>query len=285
MMLERFTDPARRVVALAQEEARMLNHTRVGTEHILLGLLVEGDGTAAEALESLGLSLQAVRQQVEELTGRGQHPPSGYIPYAPQAKKVLDRARREALQLGHHHIGVEHILLGLTRESQSPAAQVLAQLGADLNRIHYQVIQLLAGACDGEPGTAGAVPLGDPAVAEERRLLTEVLGRFDSVDSRLSAVEQRVGTGPDVGDLDQQIAHIRRGKESAIGAEDYEAAAALRDRERQLLAEKVSRQREWATAQLDLPSLADGLFRLSEEVERLRRLLRQQGIEPRDGAA
>jgi ATP-dependent Clp protease ATP-binding subunit ClpC len=285
MMLERFTDPARRVVALAQEEARMLNHNRVGTEHILLGLLVEGDGTAAEALESLGLSLQAVRQQVEELTGRGQHAPSGYIPYAPQAKKVLDRARREALQLGHHHIGVEHILLGLTRESQSLAAQVLAELGADLTRINYQVIQLLAGAHDGEPGTADAMPLAEPAVAEERRLLAEVLSRFDSVDSRLSAVEQRVGTGPDVGDLDQQIAHIRRGKESAIGAEDYEAAAALRDRERQLLAEKVSRQREWATAQLDLPSLAEGLFGLSEEVERLRRLLRRHGIEPRDGAA
>lgn len=285
MMLERFTDQARRVVALAQEEARMLNHSRVGTEHILLGLLVEGDGVAAEVLESLGIGLAVVRQQVGEFIGQGRPAPSGYIPHTPQAKKVLDRSRREALQLGHHHIGAEHILLGLTREGEGPAAQVLVQLGADLSRVREQVLQLLAGHLgEEELSIAPAGPSPGPAGAGEGRM-SEVIGHVDSLDSRLSAVEQRVGTGPDVADLDLQIAHARRGKESAADAEDYEKAAALRDRERQLLAEKTSRQRGWAAAQLDLPSLAAELHRLTDEVERLRRLLRQQGIEPRDGAA
>ena len=286
MMLERFTDRARRVVALAQEEARMLNHNCVGTEHILLGLILEGDGVAADALELAGISPEAVRQQIEVIVGRGRQTPSGYIPYAPQAKKVLDRSRREALQLGHHYIGAEHILLGLTREGEGPAAQVLGQLGADLSRMRQQVIQLLHGSqAEADPVAALAASRPDPASEVELRLLPEVLRRVDSMDSRLSAVEQRVGTGPDVADLDQQIAHARRGKESAAGAEDYEMAAAMRERERQLLADKASRQREWATAQLDLPSLAAELHRLGDEVDRLRRLLRQQGIEPQDGAA
>jgi len=286
MTLERFTDQARRVVALAQEEARMLNHSRVGTEHILLGLVLEGEGVAAQALESAGISLAAARQQVEETTSSGRQAPSGYIPYTPQAKKVLDRSRREALQLGDHHIDTEHILLGLTREGEGPAAQVLGQLGADLNRVRRQVIQLLGAALsEQEPRTAQVAPVSALADGWEHRPLPEVIGRFDSIDSRLSAVEQRVGTGPDVGELDQQIAHARHGKECAAGAEDYERAATLRDIERQLLTEKTARQREWAAAQLDLPSLAQELGRLSDEVEQLRGLLRQQGIEPRDGAA
>jgi ATP-dependent Clp protease ATP-binding subunit ClpC len=284
-MFERFTNQARRVVALAQEEARMLKHNRIGTEHILLGLIQVDDGVAAESLESLGISLAAVRERVEEIIGHGRWAPPVNIPYAPQAKKVLDMSLREALALGHHTIGTEHILLGLIREGESPAAQVLATLGADLSRVRQQVLELLQDPQDEEPGQAPGAPRTGPADAGDRGLLSEAIARFESIDSRLSAVEQRVGTGPDVGDLDQQIAHARREKESAARAEDYETAAALRDRERMLLAEKASRQQEWATAQLDLPSLAEGLHRLSGEVERLRRLLGQQGIEPKDGAA
>src|SRR5688572_8362614 len=144
-MFERFTDRARRVVVLAQEEARLLNHSYIGTEHILLGLIHEGEGVAAKALESLGISLEAVRSQVEEMIGQGGTSPSGHIPFTPRAKKVLELSLREALQLGHNYIGTEHILLGLIREGEGVAAQVLIKLGADLSRVRQQVIQLLSG--------------------------------------------------------------------------------------------------------------------------------------------
>jgi ATP-dependent Clp protease ATP-binding subunit ClpC len=144
-LFERFTDRARRVVVLAQEEARMLNHNYIGTEHILLGLSRE-EGVAAKALETLNISVEAARQQVEEIIGRGQAPPpSGHIPFTPRAKKVLELAFREAMQLGHDYIGTEHILLGLIREGEGVGAEVLQRLGADLNRVRQSVIQLLSG--------------------------------------------------------------------------------------------------------------------------------------------
>jgi ATP-dependent Clp protease ATP-binding subunit ClpC len=148
-MLERFTDRARRVVVLAQEEARLLNHNYVGTEHLLLGLAHEGKGVAAKALESLGIRLEAVRSQVEEAIGRGQRAPTGHIPFTPRAKKVLELSLRESKQLGHDYIGTEHLLLGLIREGEGVAAQVLAKLGADLARARAQVIELLRGDAGG----------------------------------------------------------------------------------------------------------------------------------------
>jgi len=153
-MFERFTDRARPVVVLAQEEARLLNHSYIGTEHILLGLIHEGEGVAAKALESLGISLEAVRSQVEEIIGQGGSSPSGHIPFTPRAKKVLELSLREALQLGHNYIGTEHILLGLIREGEGVAAQVLVKLGADLSRVRQQVIQLLSG-YQGPSGSGG----------------------------------------------------------------------------------------------------------------------------------
>ena len=144
-VFERFTDRARRVVVLAQEEARMLNHNYIGTEHILLGLVRERDGVAAKALDSLNIRLDAVRREVEEIIGQGQAVPRGHIPFTPRAKKVLELSLREALQLGHNYIGTEHILLGLIREGEGVAAQVLQKLGADLIRVRQTVIQLLAG--------------------------------------------------------------------------------------------------------------------------------------------
>ncbi len=144
-MFERFTERARRVAVLAQEEARMLHHDHIGTEHILLGLIGEGEGVAAQALEWLGISLEAVRQHVEGITGQGQQAPSGHIPFTPRAKEVLELSLREALQLGHNYIGTEHILLGLIGEGDGVAAQVLVKLGADPGRVRQQVIQLLAG--------------------------------------------------------------------------------------------------------------------------------------------
>ena len=144
-MFERFTDRARRVLVLAQEEARLLNHGFIGTEHILLGLIHEGEGVAAKALEALDISLEAVRARVDETIGPASSTPTGSPPFTPRAKKVLELSLREALQLGHNYIGTEHILLGLLREGEGVAAQVLVSLGADLNRVRQQVIQLLIG--------------------------------------------------------------------------------------------------------------------------------------------
>ena len=154
-MFERFTDRARRVVVLAQEEAKLLNHNYIGTEHILLGLIHEGDGVAAKALEQLGISLDAVRAQVQDMIGTGSQQTSGHIPFTPRAKKVLELSLREALQLGHNYIGTEHVLLGLIREGEGVAAQVLVKLGADLNRVRQTVNQLLAGYQGKEATTVG----------------------------------------------------------------------------------------------------------------------------------
>ncbi|MBA2529984.1 MAG: ATP-dependent Clp protease ATP-binding subunit [Euzebyales bacterium] len=202
-MFERFTDRARRVVVLAQEEARMLNHNYIGTEHILLGLIHEGEGVAAKALESLGISLEGVREQVEEIIGQGQTAPAGHIPFTPRAKKVLELSLREALQLGHNYIGTEHILLGLIREGEGVAAQVLQKLGADLNRVRQQVIQLLSGYAGGEPGAAGAGKAGvsggpadegkgSPVLDQFGRNLTQLAreGKLDPVIGRTREIER-----------------------------------------------------------------------------------------------
>ncbi|HEY2507517.1 MAG TPA: Clp protease N-terminal domain-containing protein, partial [Streptosporangiaceae bacterium] len=144
-MFERFTDRARRVIVLGQEEARLLDHNYIGTEHLLLGLIHEGEGVASKALRELDISLDAVRQKVEDLIGRGERAPSGHIPFTPRAKKVLELSLRESTQLGHSYIGTEHILLGLIREGDGVAAQVLVALGAELNTVRQQVIRLLHG--------------------------------------------------------------------------------------------------------------------------------------------
>jgi GNAT superfamily N-acetyltransferase len=176
-MFERYTDRARRVVALAQEEAKRLDHNYIGTEHLLLGLIRESDGVAAQALESLGISLEATRQQVEEIIGRGQQAPSGHIPFTPRAKWVLELALREALQLGHEYIGTEHILLGLIRESDGVAAQVLVHLGADLNRVRQQVIRLIGGQ---QPQSGQAMKVR-PRQAADRPAALAFLARHNSV--------------------------------------------------------------------------------------------------------
>ena len=280
-MFERFTDRARRVVVLAQDEARMLNHDYIGTEHLLLGLIGEGEGVAARALESLGISLDALRQQVEQVIGRGQQAPSGHIPFTPRAKKVMELALREANDLGHSYIGTEHILLGLIREGDGVAAGVLTGLGADRPQVRQQVTQLLGGrAGKGAPGAGSR--LGKRA---RTRLLEDALAQIGSLDQRLAAIERWVGMRPDLDDLDEKIAQARREKEAAIDTQDFEAAAALRDKEKDLLATKASREKQWAAAAASRPSLAGELARVNTELERLRALLREHGIEPGEGAA
>jgi ATP-dependent Clp protease ATP-binding subunit ClpC len=209
-MFERFTDRARRVVVLAQEEARMLNHNYIGTEHILLGLIHEGEGVAAKALESLNISLEAVRQQVEEIIGQGQAAPTGHIPFTPRAKKVLELSLREALQLGHNYIGTEHILLGLIREGEGVAAQVLQKLGADLNRVRQTVIQLLSGYTggkgEGAPGAQGeGGPQGSMVLDQFGRNLTQlareqkldpVIGRAKEIERVMQVLSRRTKNNP-----------------------------------------------------------------------------------------
>jgi ATP-dependent Clp protease ATP-binding subunit ClpC len=209
-MFERFTDRARRVVVLAQEEARMLNHNYIGTEHILLGLIHEGEGVAAKALESLSISLEAVRQQVEEIIGQGQAAPTGHIPFTPRAKKVLELSLREALQLGHNYIGTEHILLGLIREGEGVAAQVLQKLGADLNRVRQTVIQLLSGYTggkgeqspggSGESGQQGSMVLDQfgrnlTQLARENKL-DPVIGREKEIERVMQVLSRRTKNNP-----------------------------------------------------------------------------------------
>jgi ATP-dependent Clp protease ATP-binding subunit ClpA len=266
-MLERFTDRARRVVVLAQEEARRLDHSYIGTEHLLLGLIREGEGVAARALKSLEISLDAVRRQVEEIIGRGQQAPSGHIPFTPRAKKVLELSLRESRQLGHNYIGTEHILLGLIREGEGAAAQVLVSLGADLNRVRRQVIDLLHGRAAAGPGPGVEVRL---EVVEQQ---------LTAIDQQLTAIERRVGAGPDTSELDEQIEAVRIEKEAAIDAQDFERATSLRQRQTQLLADKGARLELWAAGHPEVPDLAERWRQLTDEVERLRALLRQHGID------
>jgi ATP-dependent Clp protease ATP-binding subunit ClpC len=211
-MFERFTDRARRVVVLAQEEARMLNHNYIGTEHILLGLLHEEEGVAGKALESLGITLDGVREQVQEIIGQGQQAPSGHIPFTPRAKKVLELSLREALQLGHNYVGTEHILLGLIREGEGVAAQVLVKLGADHTRVRQQVIRLLSGYQGKEttgagvgPGQAEGTPAGSVVLDQFGRNLTQaarenkldpVIGREQEMERVMQVLSRRTKNNP-----------------------------------------------------------------------------------------
>jgi ATP-dependent Clp protease ATP-binding subunit ClpA len=287
-MFERFTDRARRVVVLAQEEARLLKHGYIGTEHILLGLIREDQGIAAKALKSLDVELQAIRGRVREICGEGDEDKlEGHIPFTPRAKLVLELSLREALELGHTYIGTEHILLGLVREGEGVAAQVLVALGADLDRVRQRVIGLLTGTLSSMPGRGER---SDPAglsvqrrVVTARRERTVTSGfrvRLNELESRVTAVEQRVGFGPEVGELDKEIVRVLGEKHAAADAQDYERAAELRDAESRLTTEKAAKQREWSAAHPDLVSLAETVERLEGEIGRLRQMLERHGREP-----
>ncbi|GAA1511976.1 ATP-dependent Clp protease ATP-binding subunit [Dactylosporangium maewongense] len=202
-MFERFTDRAKRAVVLAQEEARVLNHHAIGTEHLLLGLIQEGDGVAARSVEALGVSLEDVRRQVEDMIGLGGQAPGGHVPFTPRAKKVLELALREALQLGHNFIGPEHLLLGLVREGEGVAAQVLVRLGADLNRLRAQVIQLLAGhpSSTKAPESAPPVTVLDQfgvnlTAAARDGQLDPVIGRDAEVERVIRVLSRRRKNSP-----------------------------------------------------------------------------------------
>src|SRR6201989_2435091 len=215
-MFERFTDRARRVVVLAQEEARRLNHNYIGTEHILLGLIHEGEGVAAKALDSLNINLDAVRQQVEEIIGQGQAAPTGHIPFTPRAKKVLELSLREALQLGHNYIGTEHILLGLIREGEGVAAQVLQKLGADLNRVRQQVIQLLSG-FQGKESSASAAAATGGGDAPSSSLVLDQFGRNLTQDAREGKLDPVIGREQEIERVMQILSRRTKNNPVLIG--------------------------------------------------------------------
>ena len=192
-MFERFTDPARRVVVLAQEEALLLNHNYIGTEHILLGLIHEGEGVAARALQATGVRLDSARSQVVEMIGRSDQSPSGHIPFTPRAKKALELSLREALQLGHNHIGTEHVLLGLIREGDGVGAQVLEKLGADLRRVRDTVLKSIAAVAPTEPLAAGPVRGSDPV--RGRGPADSIILKGLRVRARHGATEQERAAG------------------------------------------------------------------------------------------
>jgi ATP-dependent Clp protease ATP-binding subunit ClpA len=251
-MFERFSDRARRVVVLAQEEARMLEHNYIGTEHLLLGLIREGEGTAAKTLHALDVDLAAVRQDVETIVGRGQQPAPGHIPFTPRAKRSLELALREMVQLGHTYIGTEHLLLGLIREGSGVAAQVLRQRGVELNTVRQEVIRQLHGYQGG--GGRGRRRAPWARSAGEGATLEEISRQLRALGARLSTIEEKLGIEGSpaqqrLRQVDAEIAKVRRQKESAIDEQDFERAARLRDAETKLLADRRIAEEAWLAAE------------------------------------
>jgi len=271
-MFERFTDRARRVVVLAQEEARMLNHNYIGTEHILLGLIHEGEGVAAKALESMGTSLDAVRAQVEEIIGQGQQAPSGHIPFTPRAKKVLELSLREALQLGHNYIGTEHILLGLIREGEGVAAQVLVKLGADLNRVRSTVIQLLSGYQGKEAVTQGGPAEGTASTST----VLDQFGRNLTVAAREGKLDPVIGREPEIERVMQILSRRTKNNPVLIGEPGVGKTAVVEGLAQAIAKNDVPETlKDKQVYSLDLGALVAGSRYRGDFEERLKKVLKE----------
>ena len=271
-------------MVLAQEEARLLNHNYIGTEHILLGLIHEGEGVAAKALESLGISLQAVRDQVEEIIGQGGSSPSGHIPFTPRAKKVLELSLREALQLGHNYIGTEHILLGLIREGEGVAAQVLTKLGADLSRVRQQVIQLLSGysgsGADGPEGSrkerASATAGGGSGDSASGSLVLDQFGRNLTQLAREKKLDPVIGRVREAERVMQVLSRRTKNNPVLVGEPGVGKTAIVEGLARSIAANEVPEPlRDKQLYTLDLGALVAGSRYRGDFEERLKKVLKE----------
>ncbi|APC38244.1 NDP-hexose 4-ketoreductase [Nocardiopsis dassonvillei] len=250
----------------------MLNHNYIGTEHILLGLIHEGEGVAAKALESLGISLEAVRQQVEEIIGQGQQAPSGHIPFTPRAKKVLELSLREALQLGHNYIGTEHILLGLIREGEGVAAQVLVKLGADLNRVRQQVIQLLHGYQGKEPQATGASSESTPSTS----LVLDQFGRNLTQAARESKLDPVIGRDKEIERVMQVLSRRTKNNPVLIGEPGVGKTAVVEGLAQKIVKGEIPETlKDKQLYTLDLGALVAGSRYRGDFEERLKKVLKE----------